>query len=186
MSKPIFPKPYAGLVQRLRVPSGFLLGASFLWFARPTPQSLLLGLPVSAAGLWLRGWAAGHLRKNQKLTTSGPYGWLRNPLYAGTLLAASGLAIAAAQPWLGALVAAVFLLVYWPVMEQEEQHLRKLFPEFEAYAARVPLLAPRPPAERAPERFDWAIYRRNEEYKALLGFALAAAYLAYRSFTAIP
>ena len=89
-----FPKPYADFVAKLRVPSGFLLVAVFAWFSHPSPGSLAWGLPVSLAGLALRGWAAGCLAKNRQLATGGPYAYLRNPLYAGTLLVAAGLAIA--------------------------------------------------------------------------------------------
>ncbi len=69
-----FPKRYADAVARLRVPCGFLLVVAFAWFAAPSPVSLAAGLPVAAVGLWLRGWAAGHLAKNQALATSGPTG----------------------------------------------------------------------------------------------------------------
>jgi protein-S-isoprenylcysteine O-methyltransferase Ste14 len=90
-----FPKPYADAVAKLRVPGGFLLVAAFLWLSKPSIQSLAVGLPVSFVGLAIRGWAAGHLEKNTALTDSGPYAWVRNPLYIGTLTVAAGLAIAA-------------------------------------------------------------------------------------------
>ncbi|HAX44609.1 MAG TPA: protein-S-isoprenylcysteine methyltransferase, partial [Solibacterales bacterium] len=62
MRSPFFPKRYADTVQRLRVPSGFLLAIAFAWLAAPRWTTLLAGLPVCAAGLALRAWAAGHLR----------------------------------------------------------------------------------------------------------------------------
>ena len=43
---PIFPKPYADLVQKLRVPIGLVVAAGFGWFAHPTTLSLLAGLPL--------------------------------------------------------------------------------------------------------------------------------------------
>ena len=175
-----FPKAYADTVARLRVPSGFLLVAAFAWFSRPTATSLLYGVPVSALGLWLRAWAAGHLAKNQQLATSGPYAWLRNPLYAGTLLVAAGLAIASHSWALGLLFAAVFLLVYLPVIELEEQHLRKLFPDYEVYAARVPALIPRFRRSDPAGRFRWKQYLRNEEYQALIGYVAGAVFLLSR------
>jgi protein-S-isoprenylcysteine O-methyltransferase Ste14 len=178
---PLFPKPYADAVQRARVPAGFLIAFAFALFARPTPTSLLWSLPVIALGLGLRSWAAGHLRKNEELATGGPYGWMRNPLYAGSLIVALGFVIAAAQPWLGVLFIAVFVLVYWPVMEQEQEHLRKLFPEYSAYAARVPLLWPRRPIAPSLPPFDWAIYLRNQEYKALAAIAVGLGFLAWRA-----
>jgi protein-S-isoprenylcysteine O-methyltransferase Ste14 len=174
-----FPKPYSDFVARLRVPSGFLLAGLFLWLARPAAASLAAGLPISVLGLWLRGWAAGHLAKNRRLATTGPYACVRNPLYLGTLLAAAGLVIAAREWVLAAVFGAVFLLVYLPVIQEEEKHLRTLFPEFEAYAARVPLLWPR--TVWAPRgRFQWALYRRNEEYNAPLAFLAAVAVLLWK------
>ena len=90
-----FPKPYADLVARFRVPCGFMLVAVFVWLARPTSVSLITGLPISVLGLLLRGWAAGHLAKNERLAMTGPYAYVRNPLYLGTLLVAAGLVISA-------------------------------------------------------------------------------------------
>lgn len=186
-----FPKHYADVVQRLRVTAGFALLAAFLYFAAPTPLTLILGLPVSALGLLLRAWAAGHLAKNESLAISGPYSFTRNPLYLGSLIAAMGLALAGSSLFLAILFPVVFLLVYYPVMEQEEQHLLKLFPDYGAYAVRVPLLlptaepyghaAPSTPAAAPPAGFQFRLYRRNEEYKALAGFLVAAAYLLWRA-----
>jgi protein-S-isoprenylcysteine O-methyltransferase Ste14 len=177
-----FPKPYADAVAKLRVPSGFVLVAAFLWFSQPDGWSLAAGLPLSALGLALRTWAAGHLEKNLSLTESGPYTRVRNPLYIGTLTVAAGLAIAARRWELGLLFAAVFLLVYLPVVELEEQHLRQLFPEFEDYSRRVPRLFPRlGPVQREPKAFRWQVYRRNREYEALAGFLVAAAVLLWKA-----
>src|SRR3954471_3745193 len=116
-----FPKPYADAVARLRVPSGFLIVLVFAWLSHPTAESLAIGVPVSILGLALRAWAAGCLAKNQQLATGGPYAFTRNPLYIGTLLVAAGLAVAASSIGLAVLFAAVFLLVYLPVIQNEEQ-----------------------------------------------------------------
>lgn len=177
-----FPKPYADAVAKLRVPGGFVLIAAFLWLSKPSLPSLVAGLPVSIVGLAIRGWAAGHLEKNTALTDSGPYAWVRNPLYIGTLMVAAGLAIAARRWELGALFAAVFLLVYLPVVELEEQYLRELFPAFPEYAGRVRKLLPRAPSRRAGKTFQWKLYRRNREYEALLGFLAGVAVLFWKTF----
>jgi protein-S-isoprenylcysteine O-methyltransferase Ste14 len=136
---------------------------------------------VALAGLVLRGWAAGHLEKNRRLAVSGPYGHLRNPLYLGTLTVAAGLAIAARRPALAALFAAVFGLVYLPAIELEEQHLRKLFPEFAEYAAEVPMLLPRLSRFGPAGAFRFELYRRNQEYQALAGFLAGVALLAWKT-----
>ena len=177
-----FPKPYADAVARWRVPSGFAIVLVFAWLSRPTALSLELGLPVSVAGLALRAWAAGCLAKDQRLATGGPYAHTRNPLYLGTLLVAAGLVVAARSPWLGALFAAVFVFVYLPVIQLEEQHLRRLFPEYGAFADRVPALWPRLRAvqDTGAHRFRWALYVKNREYQAALGFAAGAGFLLSR------
>jgi protein-S-isoprenylcysteine O-methyltransferase Ste14 len=176
----IFPKPYADTVARLRVPSGFLLIALFAWLSAPVPRSLAGGVPVSALGLLLRAWAAGHLAKNRSLATSGPYAFTRNPLYLGTALVAAGLVIAA-RSWLLAVVfGAVFVFVYLPVIELEEQHLRKLFPAYSAFASRVPLLVPRlTPADRIAG-WSAALYMRNEEWQALAGYLAGLGFLIWK------
>jgi protein-S-isoprenylcysteine O-methyltransferase Ste14 len=177
-----FPKPYADRVAKLRVPSGFLIVIVFAVFSRPTPPSLELGLPISVLGLALRAWAAGSLAKNRQLATGGPYAHARNPLYLGTLLVAMGLVIACRSLGLGLLFAAVFLLVYLPVIQLEEQHLRGLFPEYAAYAEQVPALCPRLTAfpQKNPNPFRASLYLINKEYQAGVGFIAGTLFLVWK------
>jgi len=177
-----FPKPYADAVARLRVPSGFLIVVVFALLSRPTAESLAIGVPVSLLGLALRAWAAGCLAKNQQLATGGPYAHTRNPLYIGTLLVAAGLVIAARNVWLGALFTAVFLFVYLPVIQLEEQHLRRLFPDYSTYAEHVPALFPRLSAYRGKHAnsFRGSLYVKNQEYQAGIGFAVGVLFLVAR------
>jgi protein-S-isoprenylcysteine O-methyltransferase Ste14 len=176
----IFPKPYADFVQRLRVAYGFVLLATFASLSRPTVRALLIGLPISLLGLAIRAWAAGHLEKNRRLTTSGPYAWVRNPLYVGTLLAALGVVIASRSLALAIVLAIAFLFVYLPVIELEEQHLRNLFPEYGVYAEQVYRLFPLRKWSGPGKPFSWAAYRRNKEHKAALGFFVALVWLVIR------
>lgn len=176
-----FPKPYADAVARMRVPAGFVMVAAFAWFSRPDFHSLAAGLPLSLCGIALRAWAAGHLAKDQRLATSGPYSFTRNPLYLGTLLTALGFAAAARSIGLAALFAALFALVYLPAIELEEQHLARLLPGYREFAARVPLLIPRWPGKFGADRFSFALYRKNREYEALGGWLIGAAWLIART-----
>jgi protein-S-isoprenylcysteine O-methyltransferase Ste14 len=177
-----FPKRYADLVARLRVPSGFLIVAVFAWLSHPTAASLYSGLPISTAGLALRAWAAGCLAKNRELARGGPYAYTRNPLYAGTLLVAIGLVVASRNLWLGILFAAVFVFVYLPVIQLEEQHLRELFPDYADYAAEVPALLPRltPAPSKNPQPFHASLYLTNREYQAGAGFAAGMLFLLWK------
>ena len=155
--------------------------AAFAIFSSPTPRSLIIGLPISLAGLALRAWAAGHLAKNQRLATSGPYAFTRNPLYLGTLVTALGLAAAGHSIGLAFLFAALFALVYLPAIELEEQHLNAILPGYSEFAARVPLLFPRWPAGLGPHAFSFALYRKNREYQALAGWLIGVLWLSYRA-----
>ena len=177
-----FPKPYADFVAKLRVFTGFVLVAAFLWLSRPTWTSLAAGIPISILGLAIRAWAAAHLEKNVSLTTSGPYAFVRNPLYIGTLIAAAGFVIDSRRWELGVLFAAVFLLIYLPVVELEEQHLRSLFPDYPEYARAVPKLFPRlTPSQASNKRFRWSLYRKNREYEALIGFLTGVVALVLKA-----
>jgi len=175
-----FPKPYADAVARLRVPAGFLMLAAFAWLSHPTAGTLRAGIPISLCGLALRAWAAGHLAKNQRLAQSGPYAATRNPLYLGTLITALGLAAAGNNLWLALLFVAIFALVYLPAIELEEQHLMAILPGYGEFAARVPLLTPRWPKTWGPDDFSAALYVKNQEYQALIGWLVGVAWLLGR------
>lgn len=176
------------IARRIRVPLGFVVAPVFLLFARPTGRDLLLGLPLVLAGLWLRGYAAGYVKKNAELTVTGPYAFTRNPLYLGSMSIAAGFAVAAggftaARWWLVVLLVGMFLAIYIPTILSEETFLRSTFPEFSAYAARVPRLLPRlTPARfgRAPGSFDAERYRHHREYNAAMGAAAIYAVLVAR------
>lgn len=180
----LFPKTYADRVQSLRVAFGFMLLAAFAWLAEPSVTSMLVGLPLSVLGLLLRGWSAGHLAKNEQLATTGPYSYIRNPLYAGTLIVAFGIVIASQNLWLAFIFVVVFFLVYLPAIELEEQHLRNIFPSYGTYSKQIRRFVPMAKWKGASTRFSWALYLRNQEYKALAGFLIAVAWLVWRCWRA--
>lgn len=177
---PRFPKPYADVVARLRVPVGFLALAAFAWLSAPSLLSIEAGIPICVVGLALRAWAAGHLAKNQRLAASGPYAYARNPLYSGSLLTTAGMLIASRSITLALLFAAIFVLVYLPVIELEEQHLRSLFPEYADYADKVPRFWPRLPAHVPLQRFQFGLYIRNREYQALIAWLAGLVFLVWK------
>ena len=153
---------------------GFVFAAFFLWLARPTWLSLGLSLPAVLAGLWLRGYAAGYVKKNAEITTTGPYGYTRNPLYLGSMLIAFGFGAAADNWILLAVLAALFAAIYIPTIQGEERYLRAHFAGFDVYAARVPRLLPRLGSrlDRNPTgaaMFSRERYLHHREYNASMG-----------------
>jgi hypothetical protein len=165
---------------RYRVPAGWALGALVLALARPTPESLLIGLPLGLLGEAIRLWASGHIEKTKSLATGGPYAHSRNPLYVGSLLLALGVAMACASPWVVLAVALYFLAFYPSVMREEEAFLAKKFaPEHAAWSAAVPMFWPRPtPGGPRSSRFEWARVRVNREWRTAAALPLLAALLS--------
>ena len=172
------------ILQRIRVPLGFLFGIVFLVFADPKPSVLIIGGIVAVIGILIRAWASGHIRKNQDLAVSGPYSYTRNPLYLGSFILGIGFTIAAGVWWLALLFVALFLGIYLPVMSVESGDLIKLFgADYEEYARRVPLFFPRLTAYKASDtKFDMNLYMRYREYRAALGLIFALLVLACKTF----
>lgn len=176
---------YSEVAKRLRLPLGFLFGITYLVFARPTPLTLLVGGAIALAGVVVRGWASGHISKNEQLATSGPYAHTRNPLYFGSFLIAAGFAIAAHWGLL-LVVVAFFVLIYAPTMQRERANIAGRFPgSYETYAANVPAFVPRPtawrgdPANGRGNSFSVDLYMKHGEWKAGLTFLLVMAWLAW-------
>ena len=130
--------------------------------------------------MMIRIWAAGHLAKNEDLAQSGPYGYVRNPLYLGSLFLAGGL-VYGSRSWvvLGIFLGA-FLLIYLPVIQLEEEDLRKLFPSYAGYASRVPALVPLFGGRGVRKQFRGELFRRNKEWKAMLGYLFGLGWLLWR------
>jgi protein-S-isoprenylcysteine O-methyltransferase Ste14 len=162
------------MIQRFRVPLGFAIAAAVLYLARPTGTLIVIGLPIALLGAILRALAAGVIRKDAALTTSGPYAWTRNPLYLGSFLLGIGFAVMSGSWIAAALIVLPSFVIYPHVIRNEEAHLARLFPDqFREYSATVPRFFPRfRPISRA---FSIRQYLANREYQTALGFCLMLA-----------
>jgi protein-S-isoprenylcysteine O-methyltransferase Ste14 len=168
---------------RWRVPLHFLAAAVVLVFAQPAPRLLLAGAAVVGLGVVVRGWAAGHLRRESPLTVSGPYAHVRHPLYLGTAFILAGFALAGGRLWLALLLAAYFVLLFVPTMRHEHRDRHARASElYESYATQVPAFWPRlrPARIEAAEPatpFQWSQYLYNQEWRGAVGCALAFVFL---------
>jgi len=171
------------IARRIRVPLGFLTAALYLfelWRREPRLSAVACSLLLVLPGLWLRAYASGYVKKNRELTQTGPYAHTRNPLYLGSILIAAGFAVALLSSPVAAMLAAMFLIIYVPVIASEERFLRSNFPDFDAYCHRVPRLIPRLTAASPPPgqtevssgKFSVDLYLRHREYNASIGAAL--------------
>jgi protein-S-isoprenylcysteine O-methyltransferase Ste14 len=174
---------WPAIARRIRVPLSFAFAVLYVWLAKPTALSILIGGLVAIPGLLVRSLASGHVQKNEQLTTSGPYAYTRNPLYFGSMIIAIGFAIAARSWGIALGMAAIFVLIYVPVIRNEEAFLRQNFTQFNQYAREVPVLVPqfRPFRDRSGA-FSWALYRQHREYNAAVGAIAMLAALAIKLY----
>jgi protein-S-isoprenylcysteine O-methyltransferase Ste14 len=170
--------------RKVRLRIGFLFAIAYLVFARPTAGGLLLGLPIALAGLLVRGWAAGHIVKGARLTTTGPYAHTRNPLYFGSFLLAAGFAVAVHWSLL-LIVIALFVFIYGPTIALERTEISARFPDdYGPYESNVPAFVPRltPWRGQSPgDSFSLSRYVRQREWQAGLAFVAVSAWLIARS-----
>ncbi|MCP2620358.1 hypothetical protein NLC35_03850 [Candidatus Aminicenantes bacterium AC-334-K16] len=163
-------KKVINLLYRWRVRVGSLGLVVALIFAAPTGLSLLAGLVICFLGLGLRAWACGHLEKDKALTISGPYRFTRNPLYLGNLIIGLSVVIAARSMVVLSYFLFYFLLFYPVIISYEKQKMKQIFPEdYHQFENQVPLFFPslKPALPRNNRRFQWSLYQKNRELRAV-------------------
>ncbi len=111
-----------------------------------------LSLLLIAAGFALRAWGAatagGHTRsatiEAPALVTGGPYVYVRNPIYLGSIVLGLGAVGLLRDPVMLLLHVATFVCLYVAIIPAEEQFLRGRFGAlYETYVQEVPRLVPR-------------------------------------------
>jgi protein-S-isoprenylcysteine O-methyltransferase Ste14 len=161
------------LLARRRVPIGFVTTVVVLWLARPTRLTLVVGAILGACGEALRIWAAGHLEKSREVTTSGPYRFVRHPLYVGSSIMGVGVAVAANSAVVAVLVLGYLAITLTAAITTEEAHLTAKFGnDYPDY---------RNGKVSDTRRFSVALALRNREYRALTGFLAVVAVLAWKA-----
>ena len=146
------------------------LGVLLLPLARPTARSILLALPLVATGVGIRAWARGHLERARKVTQTGPYAYLRHPLYVGSFCIGLGFAVSTRLPLVPPLVAIAFLIMYVPKAVREEGRVGAVFPSWPARPARA--------------EFRWRRVVEHREWKTWAGVVAVLALMCLRA--AIP
>jgi protein-S-isoprenylcysteine O-methyltransferase Ste14 len=116
------------------------------------PASRWLGIAIVAAGLAFAVWGRVHLGNNwsgrvtvksdHKLIRSGPYRFVRHPIYSGILLAATGTAIARGE-WRALLALGILFATLWWKLRFEERWMGEIFGEgYAKYRSEVSALIP--------------------------------------------
>ena len=129
-------------IRRIPVFVGAIL---LLLFAKPEPFGIVVGMILIIVGEAIRIWAAGHLQKNERLTVTGPYAHVKNPLYIGTILITAGFCIFADNIYMLAAATFAFCFHYIPYKKKVEgDRLKKIFgSQYIDYDEKVPEYVPR-------------------------------------------
>ncbi|MCC7476291.1 MAG: isoprenylcysteine carboxylmethyltransferase family protein [Pirellulales bacterium] len=137
---------------------------------------VLAGIGFVLAGVFLRSWAAGTLRKRTHLATGGPYRFVRHPLYVGSFAMMLGFCLLIDDPKNFWFVLGPILGLYILRVTREERFLAGRYPEeWPPYARAVPRFIPWRLPLNAFQEWDFAQWMHNREYQAfgsaLLGLA---------------
>ncbi len=115
------------------------------------PVTGALGIVVLVLGLAFAVWARLHLGANwssavtvkdqHTLIRSGPYRYVRHPIYSGLLLGVVGTAIVIGQ-WRGLMALAIAFAALLYKSRVEERRMRENFPEYDSYRRTTAEIVP--------------------------------------------
>ena len=126
-----------------------------VWFADPSVLSLIVGFTIVFIGEMIRFWGVSIAGAETRTTgsvggtyliTSGPFAYVRNPLYVGNMLVYAGIGVMsmARFPWLLVVAVVWFYVQYYLIVTREEEYLAERFgEEYAAYAKEVRRFLPR-------------------------------------------
>ncbi len=140
----------------------------------------MTGVALVLAGLALRSWAVGILKKDAELATSGPYRLIRNPLYVGSFLMMFGFCALVGNPTNLLVILGPIVAIYSVKVRQEERLLASLFAaDWPAYERTTPRFIPR--LARANVSSDWHLsqWLHAREFQAVGASLLALVAIAF-------
>lgn len=175
-------KTWQKIARIVRVPLAFvlvawLLGKVVLKHRAPlgiASATGFSGLILVVAGVLIRAWAAGIIRKGGRVTKEGPYALVRHPLYLGSLLIAVGFCVVIGDPWNIAALLLYAVVIYVPKIRAEEREMAEKFgSEYSEYASAVPAFLPMKLPRTIAAEWSFAQFRHHREYRAAIAAAAA-------------
>jgi protein-S-isoprenylcysteine O-methyltransferase Ste14 len=183
-------KQFAQLIFKNRsyTPIPFLL--LMVIFEQATISSLIAGFIVALLGeairLWGVSWAGSETRTTGNvggtfLIISGPFAYLRNPLYVGNIIIYLGLGIMSLSlfPYLQIIALLIFIFQYRLIISEEEDYLKKAYGvQYEKYFKAVPRFFPRltpykdNTVEQPPYNIKAGLRSERRTHQALFGVSL--------------
>jgi protein-S-isoprenylcysteine O-methyltransferase Ste14 len=150
---------------------------------QPTPDLYYWGAGFAVLGIAIRLWASGHVKKDKVLATSGPYAFVRHPLYVGNHLITLGFCLASGLWWSFLVWIALAFFYYPQTIAHEDKLLARLFPgQWEPWAKRTRALIPRLTPYRSNQTSEWSFQqslRKNGE-PIIAALLLLCLYILFR------
>ena len=164
------------------------LGLAWILLAHPrlAPTWLLpVALASIALGIWMRLWSAACLVKNERLSVGGPYRYVRDPMYLGSMLIAIGVFAAGANYGMLVGFLIVFQIFVMPRKQRQEGErlLRRFGDDYAKYVVSVSSLVPRLKPYDGPNPTDFSFRRacvNNHEYGIWLMLVPVLGTLAFK------
>jgi len=121
---------------KIRLPLGIVL--LIIVALQLKPGWFLPGLLVSMIGEIVQVWCFSTIKTKKKLTVTGPYMIVRNPMYLGRFFQLFGIIMMTGNPWLMLIFMAVYYFYMINRVRREEVVLIDLFgKDYEAYCRDV-------------------------------------------------
>ncbi len=147
---------------------------SLLGLPQRVPMLFWPGVALVVAGEAVRMWASGHVKKDRVLATSGPYAFVRHPLYVGNNIIVTGFCLASGLWWSFPLWIALALAFFPPAIAHEDDLLHRIFgSEWEDWRAHTRALVPRLAQFKVGTPGEWSL----RQSLGINGEPLIAAFL---------
>ncbi len=149
------------------------------------PGFVAVGSVLAFLGIAIRFWAGGHVKKDRELAVTGPYSFVRNPLYVGNVLIAVGFCFLSGYLWSFLVFALLYIWLYLPTIRREERTLQKLFgDDFLRYKENVRAMWPRwTPYRSGAGEWSGRQWVKNGEHIVNAGLVAALIILLHRFFS---
>lgn len=149
-------------------------------------KHFLIGLPIIIFGELVQMWATSHLHKDQKLTISGPYSHIRNPMYFGRFFVGLGLFIMIGNIYVVGIYVVAYAVYVYSRVGREEKRLQGIFGDpYIHYCSEINRFFPKikPYSRSENRRASWKQVCVNHEQIVALGIALACIIIYLRILT---
>ena len=136
----------------------YVMLLSLIGLPQRVPALFWPGMVLVVSGEAVRIWASGHVKKDRILATTGPYAFVRHPLYVGNNVIVAGFCLVSGLWWSFPLWVALAFAFFPPAIAHEDGLLHRLFGSaWEDWRAHTRALVPSLTPFRTGTRGEWSL-----------------------------